>query len=431
MSLRSRLALAFAVLATAAAALMGLLGYTATTNQLERAADQALVQDRGGRPGHEEGRRGAQASVVISADGQVVRSEGSVQLPVTEQDVQAAAAAESVALARTQNVSGTPYRIVTIAPGNAQGAVLVGRDFSESAAVLNRLAIILTICGVGLAVIAAALGWFLAKQITKRLIKLTETAEEVSSTGVLDVEVPGAGSDEVGRLSGAFSAMLDRLAQSQVEQQRLVQDAGHELRTPLTSLRTNISLLERFDELAPGVRARVLADLKGESRELTGLVNEVLALAGGQAFSGEPEPVRLADIAESVAVRARRRTGRDIVVQADDTVVEARRGALERAVWNLVDNAAKFDPSGAPIEIVVRNGTVDVYDRGPGVAGQDAPHIFDRFYRPVTSRSLPGSGLGLSIVKDVALSSGGTVHVRARDGGGSIIGMTLSGDGSR
>lgn len=426
MSLRSRLALAFAVLATVVAALMGLLGYTATTNQLEQAADQALVNDRGGRPGHDEpGDRDDQPSVIISATGEVLQTTGSVQLPVTEQDKQAAASQQSQAYARTQTVNGVPYRIVTIAPGNAQGALLRGRDFSESQTVLNRLAIILTVSAIGLALVAAVLGWFLATQITKRLVRLTKAAETVSLTGDLDVEVPSAGRDEVGRLSGAFTTMLNRLAQSQSEQTRLVQDAGHELRTPLTSLRTNISLLERFEELSPQIRTRVLADLKGESRELTGLVNEVLALAGGQGFAGEVEPLRLADIAESVAVRARRRTGREVLVDADDSVVEARRGAVERAVWNLVDNASKFDASGGAIEIAVHAGTVDVLDRGPGIDAQDVAHIFDRFYRPVASRSLPGSGLGLSIVKDVAESAGGTVHVMSRPGGGSIIGMTL------
>jgi len=430
MSLRSRLALAFAVLATTVAALMGVLGYTATTNQLERAADQALLQDRGGGrpdPDHDQDGRGDddQSRVLLSASGQVVQTQGPVALPVTAQDASAASSAAPVVFSRTQDVDGVPYRIVTVSPGGSQGAVLVGRDFSESASVLNRLAVILTVCAVGLAVIAAILGWFLAKQITKRLVRLTTTAELVSHTGELDVEVPSAGKDEVGRLSGAFSTMLDRLALSQAEQQRLVQDAGHELRTPLTSLRTNISLLERFEELSPEVRERVLADLKGESKELTGLVNEVLALAGGQAFTGEVEPVRMADLAQSVATRARRRTGREIVIIADDTVVEGRRGALERALWNLVDNAAKFDGSGGPIEIVIAGGTVDVLDRGPGVGPQEAEHIFDRFYRPVSSRSLPGSGLGLSIVKDVAESVGGQVHVLARQGGGAVIGMTL------
>lgn len=424
MSLRTRLALAFAALATVVAALMGLLGYTATTNQLEREVDQSLLAARG-RPEHDDRDvRGAEAATLLSATGTVLQTQG-VQLPVTDRDRLAAASTRSVVFARTQDVDGTPYRIVTVSPGNGQGAVMLGRDWSQSASVLRRLAVILTISAAALALVAALLGWLLANRITRRLTRLTDTAEEVSAMGQLDVAVPGAGRDEVGRLAAAFNSMLGRLAQSQEQQQRLLQDAGHELRTPLTSLRTNISLLERFEELSPEVRARVLADLKGESRELTGLVNEVLAAASGNADEGEPEPVRVAEVVEAVATRARRRTGRAVEVVADDSVVEIRRLALERAVWNLVENAAKFDDTGGPIEVTVRNGTVEVLDRGPGIPPQEAQQIFDRFYRPVSSRRLPGSGLGLSIVRDVAASVGGDVTVSPRPGGGSVFRLVL------
>lgn len=365
------------------------------------------------------------ASLVLSASGQVLQSAGAVTLPVTDPDRAAAASAESSVTARTQSVNGTPYRIVTIAPGQGRGALLVARDWSENAAVLRQLATVLSILAVILAILAAAGGWLVARQITKRLVRLTDTTEQVSATGQLDVEVPGAGTDEVGRLAGSFNTMLGRLSQSHAEQQRLVQDAGHELRTPLTSLRTNISLLGRFDELPPDVRTQVLSDLNGESRELTSLVNEVLALAGGQAERDAVAPVRLADVADSVAARGRRRTGRDITTYTDDSVVQASRGALERAVWNLVDNAAKFDLSGSPIEIRAADGTVAVLDRGPGVDPREVPHLFDRFYRPVASRSLPGSGLGLAIVKDVAQANGGQAFVRAREGGGSVFGIAF------
>ncbi len=427
MSLRSKLALAFAVLAVVVAGLMGVIGYTATTNQLERATDQALLAG-GGRPmrdGPED--REQDASLVLSADGQVVDSHGEVQLPVTDADRAAAASQRPSVEARTQDVNGTPYRIVTVSPGQGRGAVLLARDWSQSASVLRQLAVVLAVCALALAVVAAAIGWLVARQITKRLVRLTDTAEQVSATGQLDLAVPGAGTDEVGRLAGSFNSMLGRLAASQADQQRLVQDAGHELRTPLTSLRTNISLLERFDELTPAVRERVLADLKGESRELTGLVNEVLALAGGQATEGEAEPVRLAAVAEAVAKRARRRTGREVTVSTDDSEVTATRQSLERAVWNLVDNAAKFDSSDAPIDLRVADRTIEVLDRGPGVAADDMPHLFDRFYRPVASRSLPGSGLGLAIVKDVAEASGGRVFAHPREGGGSVFGITWAG----
>lgn len=426
MSLRTRLAISFAALAAVVAGLMGVLGYTATSNQLERATDQALLAAGGRmeRDGPGDRRRGPDAVQLLSADGSVVRSEGG-DLPVTASDREVASSAAPTARSRTQSVDGTPFRIVTVSPGGSRGAVMLARDWTEEVTVMRRLAVALAVSALAMAVLAAGVGWLVARQITKRLVRLTDTAERVSATGVLDLDVPTGGTDEVGRLAASFNTMLERLGQSQAEQQRLVQDAGHELRTPLTSLRTNISLLERFEELSPEVRQRVLADLKGESKELTGLVNEVLALAGGQTGDGEPRVVSLSEVAEAVAVRARRRTGREVSVRADDSAVLAAPAALERAVWNLVDNATKFDASASPIEIHVRQGTVEVLDRGPGVAPEEIPHLFDRFYRPVSSRSLPGSGLGLSIVKEVATSNGGSVFVRPRDGGGSVIGFTL------
>ncbi|MCU0296184.1 MAG: HAMP domain-containing histidine kinase [Candidatus Nanopelagicales bacterium] len=427
MSLRTRLALAFAVMAVAVAALMGVIGYSATANQLERSVDQSLL-NMGGRmmdgPGDRDRDRDNIATV-LSADGQVVQSVGEVQIPVTDADREAAASTRSYASARTQTIDGQPYRVVTVSAGDGRGALLMARDWSESAAVLQRLALVLLVCALVLASIAAFVGWWFARRITRRLIDLTHTAGEVSQTGRLDLTVPGGGKDEVGRLAASFNAMLGRLAASQADQQRLVQDAGHELRTPLTSLRTNISLLERFDDLTPEVRERVLADLKGESRELTGLVNEVLTLAGGQGGEGEPAPVTLSAIVKSVATRARRRTGREVTLSTDDSVVVANAAGLERAVWNLVENAAKFDTDAGPIDITVADGVVEVLDRGPGVPAEEMPHVFDRFYRPVSSRSMPGSGLGLAIVKDVAEQAGGRVYVRAREGGGSVFGIAL------
>jgi two-component system sensor histidine kinase MprB len=433
-SLRSKLAIAFAVLAVIVAGLMGILGYTATSNQLQKETDRVLLaQGGGGRGGGGEGLdRRQDASLVLSADGQTLQSRGEVTLPVTDADRKAAASAQPSVSGRIQSIDGTPYRIVTVSPGQSRGALMVARDWSENAAVLRQLATVLSVLGAALAVVAAGIGWMVARRITRPLVRLTETAEHISSTGQVPQtsldevgRLAGTGHDEVGRLAGSFSAMLQRLGRSQAEQQRLVQDAGHELRTPLTSLRTNISLLERFDELSPDVRARVLADLKGESRELTGLVNEVLAVAGGDHDQGDPEPVRLADVAQTVATRARRRTGREITLSTDDSQVVASRVGLERAVWNLLDNAAKFDTSGAPIDIRVAHGVVEVLDRGPGIPDDEAPQLFDRFYRPVTSRSLPGSGLGLAIVKDVAESAGGRVFVRPREGGGSVFGMAF------
>jgi len=211
------------------------------------------------------------------------------------------------------------------------------------------------------------------------------------------------------------------LARSQAEQQRLVQDAGHELRTPLTSIRTNVALLKRFTELNPEVQQRVVADLQGESAELATLVTELLEAAAGVSSSAEHQLIVLADVVERVAARANRRTGRRINIDADDTTVLADAAALERAVWNLVDNAIKFDDSDAAIDIHVHDRELSVADRGPGVPAADREQIFDRFYRPVESRGVPGSGLGLSIVRDVTAAHGAELWLTDREGGGTVF----------
>ncbi|MEQ1701134.1 MAG: sensor histidine kinase, partial [Ilumatobacteraceae bacterium] len=136
------------------------------------------------------------------------------------------------------------------------------------------------------------------------------------------------------------------------------------------------------------------------------------------------QPVRLGDVAERAAARARRRFGRDVIVAADETVIDGRPNGLERATQNLIDNACKFAPDG-PIEVSIAGGVVLVRDHGPGLVADDIPHLFDRFYRSVEMRSKPGSGLGLSIVKSVVEQHGGTVHAGNAPGGGAELGFTL------
>jgi two-component system, OmpR family, sensor histidine kinase MprB len=322
-------------------------------------------------------------------------------------------------------VSGERYRMETLGVGRGGGAVQVARSLREQDRVLASLRNRVLVAALVIVFAAAAVGWWIARQMTRRLSTLTNAAEEVAHTGRLDVAVPVQGPDEAGRLGEAFNEMLAALARSKDDQQRLVQDAGHELRTPLTSLRTNMSVLRRH-VLAPDAREQVLDDLDSETRELTDLVNELVELASDRSHDEPEEDVVLADVARQVAQRAQRRSGRAVIVDADGTEVLGRRQALERAVGNLVDNALKFDDNGdAPVEIVVRAGRVTVLDRGPGVDATDAPHVFDRFFRSVSARSRPGSGLGLAIVRDVAERHGGTVFVEPRDGGGAAIGFTV------
>jgi two-component system sensor histidine kinase MprB len=278
----------------------------------------------------------------------------------------------------------------------------------------------------GIAVgVAAIAGWLFARGLTKSLRKLTFAAAEVSTTGRLDINVSADGRDEVGRLGMAFSSMLGALSRSREEQQRLVQDAGHELRTPLTSLRTNVDVLRRHTDLPAEMRARVLDDLDSEVAELSSLVEEVVAVGSGRTSD---EPIRampLAEAVEAAAERVGRRSGRTIEVRTDASVVEAQRLLLERAITNLLDNAAKFDRTQAPIELSALGGRIAVRDHGPGIAADDLPHVFDRFFRAVAARSQPGSGLGLSIVTEVAAAHGGSTFAENSPDGGAIVGFIL------
>ncbi|MFE1884271.1 sensor histidine kinase [Streptomyces diastatochromogenes] len=453
-SLRTTFAVSFAAVTAAVTILVGILSYGSAA-RLVRVDQQSVftqvvqdVQDEvrqhemvpedfsSSRPGHDLVRPARTDVQVLGAMGQII-DHGSPVLPVTVRDkaVATAQGAGRVVQHKDVRVGEDLFRIATVSLGDGKGAVQVAQEFSDTEDLLRALQQRTLILMAAVVVAAGLFGWWLARRITRRLVILTSAAEDVARTRQLGIEVPVAGLDEVGRLGRAFDRMLGRLAQSEEDQRRLVQDAGHELRTPLTSLRTNISLLRRIDELPPATREELVADLTQEARELTDLVNELVDLAAGQSDTEPPQRVDLADIAEDVMGLAKRRTGREIVLRTSgDTRTDGRPGMLQRALSNLVENAAKFDRGGKePIEINImgpsRPGTVrvEVLDRGPGIAEGDLIRIFDRFYRAADARSLPGSGLGLSIVREVAMAHGGAPFAFRREGGGAVIGFTVGG----
>ncbi len=442
LSLRTTFAVSFSTITAVVTVLVGGLSYSAAA-RLVRVDQESVfaqaVQDLKAEvrrqrlspadfsttaPGHDIVRPARTDVQVLGPDG-AVTDPAEPRLPVTGADRRTAGAGVAGRTVQHEDVDvgHDAFRVATVSLGGGRGAVQVAQEFSDTEDLLRALQR-RTLVLVGAVVTAAGLfGWWLARRITRRLVVLTSAAENVARTRRLGVPVPVTGPDEVGRLGRAFDLMLGRLAQSEEDQRRLVQDAGHELRTPLTSLRTNISLLRRMDELPAGAREELVADLGEEARELTDLVNELVELAAGESATEPPRVVDLGEVAYEVAGAARRRTGRDVVVRVvGEAVVEGRAAMLTRAVSNLVENAAKFDPCGGSIEVVVSGDAagagagaevetgavrVEVLDRGPGIAVGDLGRVFDRFYRAADARARPGSGLGLSIVREVALAHGG------------------------
>jgi two-component system sensor histidine kinase MprB len=429
-SLRWKIALACAGVALVATASVGIVSYRSTAQRLltevDRSIDLAIPQVlTAARTGDVPAQSVLSmfSARMLSDDGRVLQSTFPVDVPVDP--ALAAVYDDPRAYVRsTESADGEHLRILTI--GLRRGAVQIARSLDETDRVLDdlrrRTALIVVIVSVS----AAAIGWVIASGVAAPLRRLTRAAEDVGATGELDVEVQGHGNDEVGRLAAAFREMLDALSRSRVAQQRLVDDAGHELRTPLTSLRTNLSVLRRHGDLSDETRAAILGDLDEEVIELSVLVDELVAVAGGEQPTEPARPVALEPLAREVAARVGRRRGRRVVVSATaPATVVAEPSSLDRAVTNLVDNACKFDATGGPIEISVEGGSVRVLDRGPGIETDDLDHVFDRFYRADSARTMPGSGLGLSMVAEMAERNGGSVFAAARDGGGAEVGFRL------
>jgi two-component system sensor histidine kinase MprB len=160
--------------------------------------------------------------------------------------------------------------------------------------------------------------------------------------------------------------------------------------------------------------------------ELGVLVGDLVDLSKTEIEEVEIEDLRL-DLAAAGAIERARLHAPDcrFLLDAEPCLVSASPARLERAIANLLDNAVKWGPPGGPVEVQVRDGRLEVRDHGPGIAAEDLPHVFDRFYRAPAARALPGSGLGLAIVRQMAETHGGSVEATNDPGGGARLALKL------
>lgn len=444
MGLAGKLALAFAVLVAATAALIGGASYLTTDRQVGGELDRFLRERAGeiadGVRPSPQGRSDRSAKddsatvltvepdtevQLLADDGSIVSNSGLV-LPVSERDSAIAERDEQPAL-RTVTIDGDEYRMITEhLPGG--GAVQVARSLDEANSLLDVLqSRLLAIAGI-MAVIAGFAGWLLARRITRPLRSLTAAVDAVAETkdvGAPVLPVAATGADEVGHLARGFDRMLRALDLSRVQQQRLVQDAAHELRTPLTSIKANIDWLSRAERLDTETRANTLASVRAELGELNDVITEIIELATDSHELPPFTAVDLALVAEAAAGRFRARSGRPVDLRLESTTVEGDPDSLRRAIGNLLSNADKYSPPGAPVTVEVQDGAVWVSDHGEGIPENDRALVFDRFYRRRADQSQPGSGLGLSIVASIIDAHHGTVGVGDAEGGGAKVGFQL------
>lgn len=446
-SLRARIAAGCAIIAVLAVSVLGVLSYTSARSVLQEEVDRMLVgaAEGAGGPvglGPRPNRQNPAALVVVQhldgagqrtrppanpgGDLQPVLPASPTTLPVDATDIVLASSSETSFRSRTAILEGSRWRIVTMSRGGGRGAVQAGREIEEIASALDRIGARTASTALAAALGAAVAGWFLAGFALRRLRTVNEAARHITQTGDLSGRVEAGGGDELAMLADSFNKMLDSLQHARDSERRLMEDAGHELRTPLTSLQANAALLDRLELLPPKERQALIRDLRTELDELSALVEQTLALSAPYSFRRFEE----LDVVELVRdVTSRHNTLTLLMRGVRSAWIEhGDRALLTRAIRNLVDNAEKFAP-GSPVEfsVTVSNGMVDltVTDRGPGLEPGTESSVFERFWRAPSSREVQGSGLGLSIVAEVARLHGGTVHAANRDGGGAEIGFTI------
>ncbi|MFC5729186.1 MULTISPECIES: sensor histidine kinase [Nocardioides] len=335
---------------------------------------------------------------------------------------------------RTLTIAGHRYRVVAVPTQQRGIALIIAQPLEDQDRTLSRLGWVTVAFGIFGVLAAALAGWAVASNGLRPVRRLTDAVEDIARTEDL-TPLPVEGGDEVARLATAFNHMLTALDASRTRQRQLVADASHELRTPLTALRTNIDLLTmsaRNDpalaSLPPEARAELLDDVQAQIEELTTLIGDLTELARDEPMPVQVERVDLAEVVDHAVQRVRRRApGLTFEVFTRPWWVVGEAVELERAVTNLLDNAAKWSPEGGQVTVRLSDGVLTVDDQGPGIAEAHRARIFDRFWRSPDARTMPGSGLGLAIVRQVAERHSGSVEATDNASGGARLVLRIPG----
>ncbi len=357
---------------------------------------------------------------------QLIRPGGSIdgdsELPFDDEIVRRALAPGPDRY-RTIDLDGRPYRVLT---RGIDGTVLQlatdVQSIDDGLRGLRRALALMGLVGVGA---AGVIGWFVARSFTRPIVDVTRAAGQLAERRELPRPIRTDRRDEVGQLAESFNELLAELELSQRQQERLVADASHELRTPLTSLRLKIEFLRSEPGLPPDQRAAVIDGAAVELEALGELVAELVDLAANSSADEPSQPVDLGALVEDAARQSRATTHRTIHTSTSGVVVEARPTMVRRAIANLIGNADKYSPAGTPIEIAEFGGGVEVRDHGPGFGPGVREHAFERFFRADDVQHLPGSGIGLAIVKRAADIHGGRVWIEDAPDGGAVVGFSL------
>ena len=426
MSLRTRVAAAVGLVVFVALAAASAVLYPTLRNNLSANRDRSLIAAVTDTPDQLKAflQNAATPVTVGSTTLQFITqlkapSAGSAFVPISARDLQVASGQTGPYFADV-TVAGNYWRVYTARmPADPNVLVRAAVPASTLDSTLTELLTLLVAITLGGALLCGLAARLLAGRVLRPVGQLMQTVEQVTATKDLTVPIKSAGRDEIARLARAFAAMMAALDDLVRGQRQLVADASHELRTPLTSLTTNLDLLAEDTGPHHDEAPMLIGEARRQVGELTALVNDLIELARYGRVATHVEDVRLDLVAQQVVARAAARAPRlTFRTEVTPVMAQADPDAVERAVGNLVDNAIKWSPDGGVILVQVSaEGSISVVDQGPGIAAEDLPHVFDRFYRAPAARAMPGSGLGLAIVAQIAHKHGGSVAAEPLDRG--------------
>jgi two-component system sensor histidine kinase BaeS len=317
------------------------------------------------------------------------------------------------------------------------GAVTVSRDdgrlfTAEEIRLREELLSMHLVAGVLSAVVAVLIGLYLAVTLSRPLRGIRAGAEAMSA-GHLDARVPERGDDEMRAVADALNRLAETLQQEEALRKESVQDLAHELRTPV------MGVLARVEAAQDGVledEAVNLSAMHDEALRLARLLDDLSALAEAErpGLLLETKPVDLAVVAGAqTAAFAGAFADKGIELRADlrPAVVDGDPGRLEQIVVNLLSNALRYTDAGGTVTLTVRPDgdlvVLEVRDTGIGIAPEDVPRVFTRFWRGEKSRSRAtgGAGIGLALVKELVQAHGGEIAVESAPGEGSSFLVSL------
>lgn len=370
---------------------------------------------------------------VLARDGSPVYATGNVAGAALR--VPAAVVVEALdtgaSAAVVQAGPGVELRVFAV-PVEPAGVVVAVQSTDFARQQVAGLVAVIWVAGIVTLLVAVLVSWLVSRRAMRPLRRLAETTDDIARTGDLSRRLPPVRArDEVGALTTSFNAMLDRVqdAHDRLEvaldaQRRFVADASHELRGPLTTIRNNAGLLTGNREVGAADRTEALGEIAAEADRMATLVDDLLAVARGDAGTGyHLAPLDLATVAHAA--------GRGVpgveVRAAAGAEVRGDRAALTRLVGALVDNACKHGGGDVVVAVAAGDGTVElnVRDHGPGIPPGDLERVFERFYRADPARSPAGTGLGLAIAAGIAAAHGGTIAAANHPDGGAVFTVTL------